>query len=1266
VSASARFEAAFRSFGIARKTTAVAAADPVALSSLTGSGAPAADRTSSAPSRVTGTTTHTTARPSRRRRATVPTSPRVLIASAAALLALALPAVASAATPDFTVGPVTEVEITKAKLSGTVDANAAQTEWSFEVSSDGGASWRPAFVSGFTEGSDPEPVEGTTTGLSANQPYKVRLSAFSYETYETYFSTDQGEEAEFTTDPAPVAPTATVDPATSVSYTSAQLQGAVDPEGGNEESGGAYVPIHWALQLSPSGDPGTFNDVASGDLTGADAESPTPIDVPASPAELSGLTPDHTYTYRLLVTYAGQTVESSTDTFKTEVVTPPVVTVPTSSEVAYTTAKAAGEVTAGNADPAFNAPCRFEYVTDAHFAAEGFENPSQASCDVEPTGTGATPVTANLSGLAPATEYHLRLVATNAGGTTSEPATDTFTTLPVAKPTITTPVISEITADSAHFSAEVDPGGTDPAFDTNWHFECTPACFGPFSAPSGTVSGTATAVAADAAGLDPNTTYAVRIVATNAGGTETRTETFQTAATGPLVILFGAGPVHSTTADLNGQVNPKGSSTVYWFEWGTADCEANPCTSIPAEQDASAGNGTSALFVTRHLTGLTPGTTYHFRLIAKNASATTEGPDTTFTTPTTESGCSNQGLPGADRLSACRAWEMASPPDKNGGDVIPNTQRTRAALDGSAVDFSSLIGFGDTQGGTIGTEYIAQRTATPGTSGWQTHGITPAQDPLTLVGGVTVPNVDPAYRLLSPDLSTGVFQAYRPITDAPDVAGILNLYTRYDLRTPGAGSYQLITDPGFAVPTPSFAGPAYPYVAGASSDFSHVIFESQLNFASDGSVGQVQLYESLDGALRLAGRVPPPGQPQCDDATDAPACEPPPSSQAGLGAADYNWTPHMISPDGSRVFFQAPAGNSGNVYMRLDGTTTVQLNASEKTTPEEAQGATLWTASADATRVFFSTGEGLIDEDEDGADDYYMYDTTAAPGHHLTLISGNGADSGLGIIGASDDGHYLYFMMSGQLVAGEEQNVSGIYVWHDGDLRFIGSFAQSYNTGFNRLDALWVLSEVTSSARVSADGSHLTFIASDDGGIRGRGGSSGFDATQAPGSKKCGPSADSRCPELYVYSADSGRLRCASCDPSGAPPTGPVRVNANAENYASATADTPYIHRALSDDGRWAFFSSPDALVPEDTNGKYDAYSYDTLTEEVHLLSSGTSDEDSFFMDASADGRDAFFTTRERLVGWDVDTNLDLYDARVGGGLPLPPPGPPPGQGCVL
>jgi hypothetical protein len=115
-----------------------------------------------------------------------------------------------------------------------------------------------------------------------------------------------------------------------------------------------------------------------------------------------------------------------------------------------------------------------------------------------------------------------------------------------------------------------------------------------------------------------------------------------------------------------------------------------------------------------------------------------------------------------------------------------------------------------------------------------------------------------------------------------------------------------------------------------------------------------------------------------------------------------------------------------------------------------------------------------------------------------------------------------------------------------------------------------------------------------------------------------------------------------------------MATNATRINTGGSQTST-HETKALSDDGSRVFFSTEESLVLGDTNGKSDAYEFDVGTRVVRLLSSGTNPFDSWFMDASADGGNAFFVTRERLAGWDRDEAYDLYDARIGGGFPEPP-----------
>ena len=110
--------------------------------------------------------------------------------------------------------------------------------------------------------------------------------------------------------------------------------------------------------------------------------------------------------------------------------------------------------------------------------------------------------------------------------------------------------------------------------------------------------------------------------------------------------------------------------------------------------------------------------------------------------------------------------------------------------------------------------------------------------------------------------------------------------------------------------------------------------------------------------------------------------------------------------------------------------------------------------------------------------------------------------------------------------------------------------------------------------------------------------------------------------EVFVYDASTGRLSCASCNPSGARPVGPATVPTG--------KDIDHTPRSISDDGRRVFFDSEDALLPSDTNGSQNVYEYENGS--IYLISPGGSEDISSFADASANGDNVFFTTRARLV----------------------------------
>jgi hypothetical protein len=208
-------------------------------------------------------------------------------------------------------------------------------------------------------------------------------------------------------------------------------------------------------------------------------------------------------------------------------------------------------------------------------------------------------------------------------------------------------------------------------------------------------------------------------------------------------------------------------------------------------------------------------------------------------------------------------------------------------------------------------------------------------------------------------------------------------------------------------------------------------------------------------------------------------------------------------------------------------------------------------------------------------------------------------------------------------------------VFHGGTVRLIATLA-----GEDNFD--WTPSNLT--ARVSPNGRYIGFDS-----IQSLTGYDNRDATTSESDQ-----------EIYLYDAATNALSCVSCDPSGARPSGPSAIP-GAEPTGSIPAPV-YLQRNLLDDGH-VFFETANPLVSGAANGQVNVYEY--VAGHLSLISSGSSDANSYFYDASPSGEDVFFLTTEHLVRSDTFNGLRLYDARVSGGFPEPQaPVPCRGEGC--
>jgi WD40-like Beta Propeller Repeat len=591
----------------------------------------------------------------------------------------------------------------------------------------------------------------------------------------------------------------------------------------------------------------------------------------------------------------------------------------------------------------------------------------------------------------------------------------------------------------------------------------------------------------------------------------------------------------------------------------------------------------------------------------------------------------------SERLPDCRAYEQVSPVEKSGYDAVPvgpTTFPAQAAVSGDSMAFMSMGAFAGATASEIPNAYVSTR----GAKGWQPVSLGPETSIATPPGG-TLLGYD-----FSPALTEAVIKVpLQPLTpDAP--AGVYNLFLRqtdgsYSLLTTAPPSSSLPPDCGLCFHTTDVSA-----FAGASSGFTHVLFEANESLTPGAPGGGVKnLYESVAGQVRLVG-VLPDGAIAKSGSTPGAGISQLYSSVNFRSSQDVA---HAISQDGSHVVFQAAADTGGpdpqqngltELFERENSSVTTEVSApvpGAKPANPTAEPSQFWAASADGSRILFTSSAELTTQSNTGSSntgkDLYRYrlhggltDLTVDP------VDANGA-AVLGVVGASEDGSYIYFVATGQLggkgVAGEPN----LYLWHE---NAEGAATTAFIATLSGADSGdWTSSPGELQSYLTPDGRHLAFTSARE--------LTGYDnRDQATGERDA---------EVYAYSAETGALACGSCDPSGARPTGPAFIGARSGEPISTPFHQP---RSLSDDGTRLFFSSPDPLVAGAASRAVKVFEYSAGA--VGLVSSGASGTDDLFLDASATGNDVFFATRDRLVQADQDNYVDVYDARVDGGLPAP------------
>ena len=250
-------------------------------------------------------------------------------------------------------------------------------------------------------------------------------------------------------------------------------------------------------------------------------------------------------------------------------------------------------------------------------------------------GSGATPavVSANAVGLFPTRSYHFRAVAINASGTTYGPD-QTFTT--GSAPSATTLAATGVIITGGTLHGSIDPQGQATTYHFDWGSTTAYGSQTPLADATVGSDSSEHAVEQTLGELTPDTSYHFRVVASNCGGCAEGTtygsdETFTTAPA-PLAVTKPAQAVQQGMATLAGMVNPQGATTTYRFDWGTTTAYGSRAPIV----DGVVGSDSTEHSLSQALAGLTPGVTYHYRIVASDCggcvSGTTYGADVTFAT----------------------------------------------------------------------------------------------------------------------------------------------------------------------------------------------------------------------------------------------------------------------------------------------------------------------------------------------------------------------------------------------------------------------------------------------------------------------------------------------------------------------------------------------------------------------------------------------------------------------------------------------------------
>lgn len=1017
-------------------------------------------------------------------------------------------------------------------------------------------------------------------------------------------------------------------------YTSAHVKFTLGP------SQYTYLyDLQYTTNLTSEVEEGEWRDGGGGDIGGG--EQTWPYEKPLEPGGshavneiIPRINPGTKYQYRVVIIVYDENeypffrypeAPEPQEFLETKSVAKPVVAFNSISEVTLDSAQFAGTVNTSYPG-GLDAEGEAAYKTEWKYVCQP-ECPDLPTTTVQ-AGEPTQPASLEAIRLEANTYYEVSLEATNAAGTTS--VTKSFQT-PLVAPTVKPLAGGSAGAGSFNVGGIVQPFNTKIS---SCHFEYGPTTEYVYSAPC----------SPDPVG---RTEIQKILVGGNAGQFKLRfrgqtTEDIQVGAPASVVehelkALSVIGPA--------GIVEVTGGECFFCFEYevffggplastnlapiiglnGTEEPHVetgNPMGPPTISTIVNGGNNAPVL-VEAHLTGLTPGATYHYDLFATNSVGTVSTGDQTFIPPlaSEEAECPNQVARAENNstsLPECRAYELVTSAPKSG---FPASLTT--ASENEAVAYLTKAGNIENsgQGSAFFNYYVANRTD----QGWKTAPNLSGPKGSIFYPRGKVQTIN--FGQFSPDLSESIWtMVVEGKPEGPYLRGPKGEFTEVGDGPPNGG------------------GLPFSLYIGASTDLHHVYYYGMgYTFFPPAWGPEIGpgLYE-FEGT----GNVGPPRRIDLLDSG-----EPISNCFAGNfveGASTFD----SASDDGSTVFFTEKGceGHPAQVWARVDASKSYFASQSQCTRtagdpggacyePWDGTytgGATFQSGATDGSRVVFTTQQQLLNEDTNEDNDIYEYvlptESDPNPSPNLIDVTASSPDAKVQqVLRASDDCKTIYFIARGVLAANRDAldeparaGDENLYVWHqdtshpEGETKFIGRLTAQPD--FSELfgEAEWPY--VKHESEVTSDGRYFAFKAL----------------------TPLTPNDTDNAADLFRYDDSTGELIRVSVDAAG---TG---GNGDDQNIGF-TAAKEHTHPGMTDDGQEIVFTTSEALSANDGNGAPDIY----IWKEGHtaLISTGSvgGGAQAAVMDGS--GNNIYFSSTQKLTPEDTDSVSDVYDARIDGGF---------------